>query len=215
MKPIIYATPGGYDYVWAGNGVFISAENKHLKVRIPVGEFKTRGLDDVQPLLELKHGKLSPTAMEFITRQMMQDTEKENFYVVTWDDPYYKIRRPQQVDTVAGVKYECLDNVVFEFHSHGNIGCFFSSVDDHDEQGLAIYGVIGGMKEYPPAGMLRLGVYGYFHYLQEEEIFGPRIKESESVWPLFHLPETLADIGEKILTHWNQADQDESVGGGD
>jgi hypothetical protein len=45
-----------YDYVMAGDGVFVVAESDHLAVRVPVAEGTIRGLPPIGASCLLKHG---------------------------------------------------------------------------------------------------------------------------------------------------------------
>ena len=47
-----------FDYVLAGDGVYLAAENDDLQVRVPVADCNVRGLPPVYPACNLKHGRL-------------------------------------------------------------------------------------------------------------------------------------------------------------
>src|SRR5688500_15087343 len=46
------------DYLVAGDGVYLAAENELLSVRVPVARAKLRGLPPVYAECSLKHGRL-------------------------------------------------------------------------------------------------------------------------------------------------------------
>ncbi len=161
-----------YNYTWAGNGVFIEAKNPLLAAQIPVALGKTRGLPDITPEVILAHGKLDQRYFDYILQEMLATPDKECYYAITWEDDRYKIRKPDLHQTAGSVKYDVLPNVVMELHSHpGNLGIYFSSQDNSDEQGLKIYGVVGCLGRHQPLALLRAGVYGNFCYLDPGEVF--------------------------------------------
>jgi hypothetical protein len=50
---------------------------------------------------------------------------------------------------------------VLELHSHHALPAYFSRVDDADEQGLRLYGVVGRLDRTRPEVALRVGAYGH------------------------------------------------------
>jgi len=156
-----------YDYIWGGNGVFVQAENDHIMTRIPLAEFETRGLPAVKALLKWKHGSPDPKLYDFILDEMLQTPELESYYAIVWSDNQYKIVKPQQKVSQDAVKYETLDNVVMEIHSHGHHPSIFSHQDNLDETGFKIYGIFGELQKKVPAACFRIGVYGHFGYIPD------------------------------------------------
>ncbi|MDI6757506.1 MAG: Mov34/MPN/PAD-1 family protein [Endomicrobiia bacterium] len=81
---------------------------------------------------------------------------------------------PKQETTAGSVKYTgaATSGVVCEIHTHPGLGAFFSSIDDEDEKGFRIYGVIDSKQEYPEA-VFRVGIYGHMSGLAPGQVFGP------------------------------------------
>ncbi len=50
----------GYDYVLAGDGVWVQTENAHLRLRVPAAACHVRGLPEVGGMCELAHGRIPP-----------------------------------------------------------------------------------------------------------------------------------------------------------
>jgi PRTRC genetic system protein A len=163
-----------YDYHWAGNGIFIEAKNQLLSARIPITDVQTRGLSLMQPEIKFKHGKIPEIYYDFIVEQMKLTPQVESYFVVVWEDNVYKIRKPPQIAAADAVVYQAQDNVILDIHSHPAGPNGFSAIDDADEQGFKIYGVLDNRDGHHPAIFLRMGVYGYFHYLQWEDVFERR-----------------------------------------
>ncbi len=161
-----------YDYTWAGNGIFVQAENPlFLSARIPICSAKTRGLPDLAPNITMKCGKIPQRFFDFILDQMLLTPHEESYFAIVRENGAYYVRRPGQTANEEKVTYEKLDNVVAEFHSHGDMVPFFSSQDNDDEQGLKIYGVVGMLSGPLPCALLRVGVYGYFYLLDWSQVF--------------------------------------------
>ncbi len=192
-----------YDYTWAGNGVFIEAENALIKACIPISTSPTRGLHDLSPEVILKHGRIEERYLHYIVQEMVRNPEGEDYYAIVWEDNQYKIRKPNQIKTDVSVVYEQLPNVVLDIHSHpGNKYLAFSSQDDKDEQGLKIYGVIGGLGRRQPLAMARVGVYGYFHYLEWSEIFAVGPEHYDCVEWSFELWSEDKEIVANMRDYW-------------
>lgn len=91
----------------------------------------------------------------------------------------YELYCPLQQVNVASLTCErdCareMENwLIMDLHSHGKIGCSFSSVDDEDEKGTRLYGVFYGYDH--DAGFrgfdLRAGCGGLFLPLLEQDVF--------------------------------------------
>ena len=82
----------------------------------------------------------------------------------------YQLRYPPQNTGPAHVEYEALPHTVLEIHSHADGSARFSHIDDRDEQGLAVYGVVGTISTRPTIS-LRLGVYGHFQTVPVRSVF--------------------------------------------
>lgn len=161
-----------YDYHIAGNGVFIEADGKHLSGRAPVAECCIRGLKNISPVLELKHGHIPALLLELAFNSMLASPEKEIYVGIRWDSGAncYRLYLPDQQREPALVSYQVGDDIVLDLHSHGSMPARFSGLDDRDEQGLRLYGVIGRLNKQPKIA-LRLGIYGYYCPLEISDVF--------------------------------------------
>lgn len=172
--PGVFAVEGNtglaYNYILSGNGLFIQAESPHLRARISIVETEVRGLPLAPSFITLKHGKIPQRFWDLALSVMLADPERERYVGIVWKDGY-QIYVPEQEGAAARVKYQAAENVVIELHSHGKMGPGFSSIDDKDEQGLKIYGVVGELFEEKPVVNLRAGVYGYWAPVAWVDIF--------------------------------------------
>ena len=161
----------GYDYVLAGNGVFVQAENADLMVRVKLAECRGRGLEDAGEKLELRHGRIPHSLLTAGIFWFRETPDTERYFAVRWDGGKYAAHAPPQTGTSGSLEYQTLEGMLMEFHSHGLHPAFFSRTDDRDEQGFRIYGVAGRLDRPKPEIALRVGVYGHFGKIGLREVF--------------------------------------------
>lgn len=166
-EPFVAEHGAFYDYLLAYNGVLVEAENAFIKARIPIAPTFVRGLVPVDPLVELKHGKIPARLFELAFSVMLASPRREIYVAVIWDGDQYSLRIPEQQGGVAGVEFQMVDSAVLDLHSHPDMAARFSSIDDKDEQGFRVYGVIGRGPEL----RLRIGIYGYYFDISPDMVF--------------------------------------------
>ena len=180
MNPVGYLinTKGGqqgepgvyYDYILAGNGLFVRARNLYLTATVQVSYAEVRGLAPMKEAVELLWGRIPRSFYELSVNTLAVDPREERFLAITCDDRYH-IKVPAQEGTSGGVTYDRVPNTVLDIHSHGSMGAFFSSTDNFDEQRLGLYMVVGDLHTLLPEVKIRMGVYGYFAPLKVGEVF--------------------------------------------
>ncbi|MBN2389914.1 MAG: hypothetical protein JXR84_04280 [Anaerolineae bacterium] len=164
-----------YGYVMAGNGVFKIAHTAEFEACIPVAPGHIAGLGNLTPYLWMEElldvAILRAVLMD--ARNAARHAPREAMYHVVKENGKAKVYAPQQRATAGGVWYEggSASNVLLDIHSHCEMGAFFSSVDNRDEQGLRLYGVIGKIFTRPEV-RLRVGIYGDFWPVEIEDVFG-------------------------------------------
>lgn len=176
-----------YDYVLAGNGIFIEAEGNLLAARVPVRLAEIRGLAPLEPKVVLRHGLIPQRFFDLAMSAFLVDKYREMYIAVTWGSPEntggYHLIVPEQAENTEqlaaggqgrgcehGVSYIVPDGGILDLHSHGKMIAEFSGQDDKDETGLKLYGVVGKLDEEPVV-QLRVGVYGYFFPVSWGEVF--------------------------------------------
>ena len=159
-----------YDYILAGNGVFVRAENSLIKATVGVSEATIRGLQPLEQIVELRHGRIPQYIYNLALSALMVNPYREQLVAVVWDRSY-RLKFPTQESGECWIKYQTLPDTVLEFHSHGLIGAFFSMTYNLDEQGLGLYAVAGRLDRLIPEVNMRAGVYGYFAPLKFSEVF--------------------------------------------
>ncbi len=167
-----------FDYVLAGNGVFVEAEGPLMAARLQIGEAHVRALPASDTRVVLRHGRIPGHLFKLGLDVLLADPSRERYVAVVWNpNAGYQLKVPAQDRGAAGLHNIALpENRVFEMHSHPGMGAYFSGTDDRDEQGLQIYGVVGwghfGTSQ--DSGImvtLRVGVYGYFEEVAWEQVF--------------------------------------------
>ena len=158
-----------YDYIVAADGIFIEAENPLLAARIPINDCEIRGLAPIGAKLSLTYGSIPQRFFDLTLDLFLSDSEIEHYVAITGKAGYH-FCIPVQDKEAGRVVYEVGTSVVLEMHSHGHGGAGFSGVDNKDETGLKLYGVVGKLNATPIV-KLRIGVYGYFRELFWNEVF--------------------------------------------
>jgi PRTRC genetic system protein A len=154
-----------YDYVLAGDGLFLAAENRFFACRVPVAASKVRGLPPIYPSFTLWDGRLPTLIWEQIVglcRAWGEAGHEVLLAIVHEDGPSYRVVMPNQVVSAVAVRYVPVADVVLEIHSHHRYPARFSPTDDADEQRLCLYGVLGRLDGERPEVALRVGAYGHF-----------------------------------------------------
>ena len=155
----------------AGNGLFIAAENDHLQAVVQIAPATVRGLALMAPVVRLKHGKIPAALFSKSLRMMQLSLHRELYLAVVWGDGAYSLRMPDQEASSAHVTYQNLPNKVLDLHSHPTMFGRFSGIDDRDEVGFQIYGVLGHLDWLIPEYSFRVGVYGHFQALPLGAVF--------------------------------------------
>jgi PRTRC genetic system protein A len=154
-----------FDYLLAGDGVYLATGNDDLDVRVPLAGCNVRGLLPVYPACNLKHGRIPQWIWDAIVwaAHVGYISGREVLLAVTFDPNIgYRLTVPPQVAGPERVVYRPPTAAVLEVHSHGPHPAVFSSTDNADEQGLRLYGVIGRLDSRRPEIALRIGAYGHF-----------------------------------------------------
>lgn len=172
-----------YDYIIAGNGVFIRAQREGLDACVPVEHCEIRGLADVEPFVNLAYPTI-PAA--YVTRMLDEaravcvnnGTPIECLFHLRWveDLERWRLDKPRQVASAISVRPVDTDAdssyglALIEIHSHHTMDGIFSSIDSKEEQGFRIYGVFGDIFEKPHL-RIRVGIYGHFMEFPASKIF--------------------------------------------
>lgn len=159
-----------YDYVLAGNGLFIQASGSLLRARIFVAEAEIRGLGPLEEYIELVKGKIPHYFYDLAISVLCADSTQEKYLAVTWNGQY-SLKSPEQAREPAKVTYELQPSTILDIHSHGAGNPTFSFMDDSDEKGLRLSMVVGHVDTLMPEKAIRVGVYGYYAPIEVSGVF--------------------------------------------
>ena len=166
-----------YQYILAGNGLFLRAGTPWWEVVMPLLLYPVRGLLPVKPVFRLLIGRLPETLLAAAYQSALSAREKngglrEALYSFQVQEKQVRVMRPRQIATPGSVTSAGLDDpaILLELHSHGNMPAFWSPTDNHDEQGIRLYGVMGRLDSVPEM-KLRVGVCGHWKPLFVNQLF--------------------------------------------
>ncbi|MBN1136567.1 MAG: hypothetical protein JXM73_08270 [Anaerolineae bacterium] len=171
---------GLYEYVLAGNGLFVRGQRCGLAATIPVAPCRVRGLAEVSPRVDLSYPKIPRRMLGDMLYlswcAAVRDRPVEMLFHLWWDGGW-RLIVPDQAQTgisvvptgpAIGSSYE---KALVEVHSHHVMKPVFSAADDRDEVGFRIYAVLGNMRDRRPGIRVRVGLYGYAHEIPARLIF--------------------------------------------
>lgn len=163
-----------YQYLLAGDGVYIRAERPGLYAIMPLAPVTVRGLVPFKTAIFSIQKVGQCLIKDIFLRSYGAMPNEILFYLepglTAWD--YWM---PQQIQTpgnVSPVDPYAGKNALIEIHSHHRMSAFFSSTDDKDERsGFRVYTVIGNLDSDHPTIQVRLGIYGYFFPIPAAWVF--------------------------------------------
>ncbi len=167
----------GYEYVLAGNGLFIRAEDSRLEALVPIAYATLHGCAAVEPYARLKVPRISDRFLHSVLMSARQHLPNEALYQFSYNraaeqfGSTWRCAMPSQHVTAVSVEFGDTPAAVLDLHSHNTMDAFFSSTDDADEQGLRFYAVIGKLDTELPEIALRVGVYGHHWNVPVETVF--------------------------------------------
>ena len=160
-----------YDYILAGNGLWIEAEGRLLAARVLVAPAQVRGLAPLEPKVALRYGSIPQGLWDLALNAMLADPSREMYIAITWGGDSYHLQIPEQKRGAGGVSgIQLPENRVMDLHSHCGMRAYFSSTDNQDEQGLQLYAVVGELP-HRPVVRLRMGIYAYFQEIPWAGVF--------------------------------------------
>jgi PRTRC genetic system protein A len=160
-----------YEYLVAGNGVFVRAELRGIEVLMPISPpCELVGLTCVEPYVRLPYPRVGPEIVErLLARALEQATDDKGFNEILFyllrGEGAWEVVEPEQVQSRYSV--EPVDKglaarlgVIAEVHSHHTMRAFFSGTDDDDEKWSGIYCVLGHITSHPEL-CVRVVIDGY------------------------------------------------------
>lgn len=166
-----------YQYILAGNGLFIRAETHFFEAILPIASCIVRGLAPLRRHFRLKVPRIPARLLDTILTDACRARRpdgglNEVLYQFHHHGQTVQVKKPPQQTSIASVMAAGSDDaaVICDLHSHGNMRAFWSATDDTDEQGSQLYAVIGKLDTEPEI-RLRVGVYAYWQPLPVTAVF--------------------------------------------
>ena len=170
-----------YQYVLAGNGVFVRAETRFFTALLPVMACTVRGLPPLRPQFQLLVPRIPACLLDVVLADARRARRPNNglnevLYQFHHHGRAVQVKKPEQEATPTSVATSVTTavadaaSIICDLHSHGNMRVFFSQTDNADEQGARLYAVIGRL-DSDPEMRLRVGVYGYWLPLPLTAVF--------------------------------------------
>ncbi len=162
-----------YEYLLAGNGLFLRAKRSEFAACLPICERTIRDLPNAQAGIFWRKPKIS----RFLWQQILSDARfksdfeefKEDVYVVFWDEKtaewrWSAISRERQwASTIADDTREEYGKACLELHTHPPGALHFSRADDRDETDkFRIFGILIDIHSEMPKIRFRCGIYDFF-----------------------------------------------------
>ena len=166
-----------YQYILAGNGVFVRTETRFFTALLPVMACTVRGLPPLRSQFQLLVPRIPARLLDTILTDAGCARRPDNglnevLYQFHHHGRTIQVKRPAQHTAPTNVTTAVTadDTIICDLHSHGNMRAFFSQTDNADEQGARLYAVIGRVDSAPEM-RLRVGVYGHWLALPLTAVF--------------------------------------------
>ena len=157
-----------YEFIHAGNGVFVRAQRPEMEAMIPLAQQDVRGLRIAEPYVNLTHGPVPAARLEFALELFFRRLPEEDLIWMTGSEGQWACLEPPQQRSRFEVEaadpfHPEREKALVHLHSHGLGAAFFSRQDDeaNREDGFHVFAVVGrvGLR---PVILTRIGIYGYF-----------------------------------------------------
>lgn len=162
-----------YEYLTAGNGLFLRAKRNEFAACLPLCSKQIRGLPDVQAGIFWD----KPEPPVSVWREILADARlesdsndfKEDVYAVYWHEQgeewHWKAigRERRHASTIADDAREEYAKACLELHTHPPGAFHFSRADDRDESDkFRIFGILIDVHSAQPKIRFRCGIYDFF-----------------------------------------------------
>lgn len=151
------------NYVVRGDGIWEIRQNEVgvFCIQHAKGQFPGFPKENNGPWFGLRHGLIPYPLLEeikYFFKDICDDSKDEVYVQIFWDEEkeeYFNYCPKQKVST-GSVEYErdteleARATLVLEIHSHNTMGAYFSSIDNDDEKGDRLFGVIGHLNKLEP-----------------------------------------------------------------
>jgi len=156
-----------FAYLLGANGLYKYTVARHFTVTIPIVSWERPlpGLGLIPAGFELRAGRIPGSLLDACLAHAQRTGTQEVLYQFYIHGNRVSVTRPEQIGDRGSIQYQTMEidpaDIVLDLHSHHRMSAAFSAIDDRDEVGLRLYGVIGNIFQRPEIS-LRIGFYGDF-----------------------------------------------------
>lgn len=162
-----------FEYLMAGNGLFIRAKRREFSVCLPVCSEVINGLPEVKSGIVWHKPRIPGYIWHGILENARAGSDsiqfREDVYIIFWNEEtcqwWWKSIGTERgwARTLADDKQKEYGEACIELHTHPTGAIRFSSADDRDESGkFRIFGILIDVHSPNPKVRFRCGVYDYF-----------------------------------------------------
>ncbi len=181
-SPLPPITAALYEYVMAGNGIFIRGARREFQAQFCIQPCTVRGLVELGPSVQLSTPRVPREMISEMLGRARAARDRQGrpceivFHLEFTDASGWQCHVPEQNQSPMRAKpsddspASSYARACMEVHSHVDMHASFSSLDDQDEQGFRVYGVLGCISTRPVM-RVRVGMHGYRHDIPAKWIF--------------------------------------------
>jgi PRTRC genetic system protein A len=170
-----------FDYLLAGNGLFIRAKRKEFSVCLSLNRISVKGLLEVNSEIVWHKPRIPSRIWQEILKNAREDSDstefKEDVYIVYWfkENSQWQWKNigktRNYASTIADDSLEEYGEACLEIHTHPPNANHFSQMDDADEQGkFRIFGILIDVHNPNPKVRFRCGIYDHFVQISTADI---------------------------------------------
>lgn len=173
-----------FEYLMAGNGLFIRSKRREFSVCLPVCREPIKGLPSVQSGIVWHKPRIAGNLWQQILENARDGCGdsiqfREDVFVIFWHEAtsqwcWKNIGKEREwARTIADDSQAEYGEACIELHTHPEGMIHFSNADDQDESGkFRIFGILLDVHTNSPKIRFRCGVYDHFaqipaHYISE------------------------------------------------
>lgn len=174
-------TAAMFEYLLAGNGLFIRAKRREFSVCLPVCREPVKGLPEAKSGVVWHKPRIPGYIWHEILENARLDSDsiqfREDVYTVFWNEAtskwWWKSIGTERgwARTLADDSQKEYGEACIELHTHPDGIIHFSQADDRDESGkFRIFGILVDVHSANPKIRFRCGVYDYFAQIPADYI---------------------------------------------
>jgi hypothetical protein len=161
-----------YEYILAGNGIFIRGTRREFQAQFCIVPCEIRGLANLEASLQLNAPRVSREIVTEMLRRARAARDADGrpceivFHLELDAARVWHCLVPSQAQGPARAKpaddspSSSYARACIEVHSHVDMHARFSSLDDQDEVGFRVYAILGCVSTRAVM-RVRVGIYGY------------------------------------------------------